>query len=96
MKRALDILNISDSFDTIVTSNRITIGKPNPMCYLLAATDLQLEPAECLVFEDSLHGVNAGISANMKVIGVTTSFDKTKMNPAIVSSIPNFEKAEEL
>ena len=96
MQRTLEILKISDSFDTIVTSNRITIGKPNPMCYLLAATDLELEPTECLVFEDSLHGVNAGISANMKVIGVTTSFDKSKMNPAIVSSIPNFEKAEEL
>lgn len=96
MARALDILNLTNTFDTIVTADRITIGKPNPMCYELAATDLNLQPSACLVFEDSLHGINAGLAAGMSVIGVTTTFDKSKMNPAIISTIDNFEKPKEL
>ena len=96
MERALDILNLTNCFDTIVTSNRITIGKPNPMCFLLAASDLSIHSSECLVFEDSLNGINAGVAANMWVIGVTTTFDKEKMNPAIISTISDFAKTEEL
>lgn len=91
MQRALQLLNLTDSFDTIVTADRITKGKPNPMCYLLAADDLNISPAECIVFEDSLHGINAAVAAKMNVIGVTTSFSKDKMNAEIIMDISNFK-----
>ncbi len=57
-------------FDGIVTGNRVTNGKPAPDIFLLAAKELGVEPADCLVVEDSPNGVRAGHAAGMKVIMV--------------------------
>jgi HAD superfamily hydrolase (TIGR01509 family) len=61
------------SFDTIVTATQITHGKPNPMCYLLAAENLGVSPNECVVFEDSIAGIQAGTAAGAKVVGLATT-----------------------
>ncbi|MFQ9316668.1 HAD family phosphatase [uncultured Dysgonomonas sp.] len=79
MKRALDILNLSKTFDTEVTAARITKGKPNPSCYLLAAEDLNASPSECVVFEDSFHGIRAGKDAGMRVVGVSTTIPENEL-----------------
>lgn len=60
-------------FDTIVSANRITRGKPDPMCYRLAAQDLGRKPEDCLVFEDSFAGIQAGKGAGMRVIALSTT-----------------------
>lgn len=60
-------------FDTIVSANRITRGKPDPMCYRLAAQDLSRKPEDCLVFEDSFAGIQAGKGAGMRVIALSTT-----------------------
>lgn len=70
---ALERLHLSAVFDTIVSADRIDRGKPDPMCYLLAAADLRVLPAECVVFEDSFFGIEAGKRAGMKVIGLSTT-----------------------
>ena len=79
MKRALDILNLSETFDTEVTAARISKGKPNPACYLLAAEDLNVSPSECVVFEDSFHGIRAGRDAGMRVVGVSTTIPENEL-----------------
>ena len=73
LKRAFSLLQLDGLFDTVVSADRITKGKPDPMCYLLAASDLNVSPADCLVFEDSFAGVQAGTSAGMRVIGLCTT-----------------------
>ena len=70
MAHAFRALPIRDLFDTLVTADRITNGKPDPMCYLLAAEDLQVNPADCIVFEDSLAGIEAAVNAGMCVVAV--------------------------
>lgn len=90
MKRALSILKMTDIFDTIVTASRITIGKPNPMCYILAAKDLNVSPSECIVFEDSFHGIQAGKDAGMSVVGVSTTLSHDELKDKADSVIPNF------
>lgn len=90
MERALAILNMEDAFDTIVTASRITIGKPNPMCYLLAAEDLNVSPAECVVFEDSFHGIKAGKDAGMRVVGVSTTIAADELKDKADYVIPDF------
>lgn len=94
MKRALAILGLTGKFDTEVTADRITIGKPNPMCFLLAAKDLNAQPDECIVFEDSIHGINAGCEAGMRVIGVTTSFGHERIQDMVYDTIPNFSNLD--
>lgn len=76
-------------FDTIVSANRITKGKPDPMCYLLAAQDLGRRPEDCLVFEDSFAGIQAGNAAGMHVIALSTTNPAEKLQDRAYRVIPN-------
>lgn len=60
-------------FDTILDDSFVTEGKPNPQIYLKSAAALGFNPAQCIVFEDSLSGVEAGKNAGCKVVGITTT-----------------------
>ncbi|WP_102408839.1 HAD family hydrolase [Parabacteroides bouchesdurhonensis] len=91
VKRAFSLLHLDNIFDTIVTADRITKGKPDPMCYLLAASDLHESPDNCLVFEDSFAGIQAGTSANMRVIGLSTTNPEETIKDKVYKVIPNFE-----
>ena len=60
-------------FDVIVTADDVTYGKPDPEVYLLAAARMRVTPERCVVFEDSVVGVEAARSAGMRAIGITTA-----------------------
>ncbi len=60
-------LGISGEFETTVCRGDAPQIKPAPDLYLEAARRLGLEPAECLVIEDSLNGVKSAIAAGMPV-----------------------------
>ena len=53
-----------------ITAERVTRSKPDPEGFLLAASLLGADPADCVVFEDSGAGIRAGLDAGMTVIGV--------------------------
>jgi len=53
-----------------ITAESVTDSKPHPEGFLTAATQLGVDPADCVVFEDSEAGVRAGLAAGMRVIGV--------------------------
>ena len=59
--------------DTIITADRVTHSKPHPECFLLGAETLEVPVENCIVFEDSFHGIEAGNRAGMKVIGLATT-----------------------
>lgn len=96
MKRALEELNISQVFDTIVTADRITEGKPSPMCYLLAAKDLNVSPTACVVFEDSFHGIKSGLDAGMRVVGLSTTIHKEQLKEKVEHVIPDFSDMDKV
>lgn len=66
-------------FDTIVSAARVKNGKPNPECYLLAAKELGIDPENCIVFEDSFAGLEAGNSAGMTTVGVATTHPENNL-----------------
>ena len=84
--------HLDELFDTVVTAQRITEGKPNPMCYLLAAEDLGANPSDCFVFEDSFAGIQAGAAARMKVIGLSTTNPKEAIQNKVLHVIPDFQE----
>ncbi|MBK0380503.1 HAD family hydrolase [Mucilaginibacter segetis] len=60
-------------FDIIITGDRVSRPKPDPQIFLKAAEELNTPPQKCVVFEDSVSGLKAANSANMKVVGITTA-----------------------
>lgn len=63
-------VNILDKFEVIVDGNDVSKAKPNPEVFLNAAKQLNCEPKNCIVFEDSLAGVKAANIASMVSIGI--------------------------
>lgn len=57
----------------LVCAEDVTRGKPSPDAYLLAARELGVSPADCLVVEDAPAGVQAARAAGMTVVGLTTT-----------------------
>ncbi|MBL4930136.1 HAD family hydrolase [Fuscibacter oryzae] len=53
--------------DRVFTASQVSRGKPAPDLFLFAATQMATPPARCLVIEDSLTGVRAGLAAGMTV-----------------------------
>jgi beta-phosphoglucomutase len=72
-KNAREILrkvNLFDKFEVIVDGNNVSKAKPDPEVFLNAADSLNIAANECIVFEDSVAGVQAANKANMISIGI--------------------------
>jgi HAD superfamily hydrolase (TIGR01509 family) len=63
-------LHLEPMFDTIVTRDDVEHGKPSPDIFQLAANRVGVEPASCLVYEDSDEGIAAAEAAGMDCIDV--------------------------
>lgn len=74
----------------ILTSNDFTRSKPDPECFLKGMEVLGGTPEETIVFEDSLHGINAGRAAGAKVIGLTTTNKSEVLTPLCDMVIDDF------
>lgn len=57
-------------FDLLLSASQVPRGKPFPDVFLEAARQLAVEPAACLVIEDSVYGAQAGLAAGMSVLAV--------------------------
>ena len=76
--------------DYIVTADRVTHCRLHPECFLLGAEMLDAEIENCIVFEDSFHGIEAGNRAGMKVIGLSTTNSAEAIADKCVLVIPDF------
>lgn len=57
----------------LVPVDEITRGKPDPEGYLKAAAELGVAPEDCIVFEDTVPGIEAGRSGGMRTVGLLTT-----------------------
>ena len=67
---------------SIVTSNDITNGKPNPEPYLKGASKLGVNPWDCIVLEDVPAGIRAGKAAGCRVVALRTTATDEELLPA--------------
>ena len=63
-------LGIRDRFDVVVDGTKVKRSKPDPEVFLLGAEGLGVSPADCVVFEDALAGVEAAKAAGMAAVGI--------------------------
>ena len=84
---------LKDYFSGIVTGEMVSHSKPNPECFIKGAEMIDVPASRCVVFEDSIYGVNAGIASGAKVVALTTTFpDEIKKTEAdrIIDSFADF------
>ncbi|MDR1800875.1 MAG: HAD family phosphatase [Lachnospiraceae bacterium] len=72
----LEALGVTELFDCIRTSGEVDFGKPKPDIYLSVASEMQVAPENCLVFEDIPMGILAGKNAGMRVCAIYDDFSK--------------------
>ena len=70
IQRNLDNWGLTHYFKTLASGQQVTHSKPDPEIFLLAAQQLGVEPARCLVLEDSYNGVRAGAAGGFVTVMV--------------------------
>lgn len=63
-------INLYEKFDAIVDGTDVSKAKPDPEVFLIAAVKLGAQAQDCIVFEDSVAGVQAANKGNMTSIGI--------------------------
>jgi beta-phosphoglucomutase len=66
----LENLGLLDRFDAIVDGNDVSTAKPDPEVFLIAAEKLGVDPANCIVVEDALAGIQAARAAGMTSVAI--------------------------
>lgn len=74
-------LGLVHHFDSLSTRDQVDRGKPAPDLFLLAAAQLQLDPADVLVIEDSRHGFAAAQAAGMRCVLVPNAITAHDVHP---------------
>lgn len=69
-KQILEKVNLLHQFNAIVDGNDVTNAKPDPEVFLKAANRVNIPVEDCVVFEDSVAGIQAANKANMISIGI--------------------------
>ena len=74
VENVAQVHHLRNNFSSIITGCEVKRGKPAPDVYLAVAEQLQVEPSRCLVFEDILPGIQAGLNAGMSVCAVEDDY----------------------
>lgn len=95
-KLILEQVGLTKYFDFIVDGSMVTNGKPHPEGFLLAASELNVLPENCIVFEDAPKGVEAALAAKMFVVGIGNEDDLGNAHLVMTDfSKTTFEEIEE-
>ena len=70
------------AWDAVVTGEEVTHKKPAPDIFLLAASKLGMRPAECVVVEDAVNGIQAAKAAGMRCVAVAQTFPAERLGEA--------------
>ncbi|WP_300724553.1 HAD family phosphatase [uncultured Bacteroides sp.] len=81
---------LKEMVDRILTAEMFARSKPAPDCFLLGAEVFGTVPENCVVFEDSFHGLEAGNAAEMTVVGLSTTNPKEAIQDKCKLAIPDF------
>ena len=78
----LEGLNIADLMDVTISGSDVTHGKPHPEIFATAIERMGLKPEECIVVEDAVNGILAGVAAGSKCIAITTTATAEELKAA--------------
>ena len=92
----LEKTDLAGYFDAVSDGNNIVRSKPDPEVFLKAAEFLGLQPEECLVVEDALAGIEAGIAGGFKTaaIGDATRYKRADIQLTSFSDLLEFAEKQ--
>lgn len=82
--------NFTNHFQAIVTGDMVRHAKPDPECFLLGASLIGMDIQDCVVFEDSLKGLEAGRASGAHVVGLATTLSRSVIQDKADEVIDNF------
>ncbi|MGC4013601.1 MAG: HAD-IA family hydrolase [Luteolibacter sp.] len=81
-------------FRVIASGDEVESGKPAPEIYQLACRRLGMEPACCLAIEDTIHGVEAALAAEMRVIKVGEVPDRPREGMIFAGTLDRIDRSQ--
>ena len=89
----VDALSIRGLLGPVVTARDVSVGKPAPDVFLVAAARLGVDPARCVVIEDAVAGVEAAKAAGMRCVAVTNTHpaDHLTLADLVVDSLEQLD-----
>ncbi|RXG29981.1 HAD family hydrolase [Leeuwenhoekiella marinoflava] len=87
---AMEALELQPYFKTVVHSDMVARGKPDPQVFKMVADDLNINLKDCLIFEDSPTGAQAAANGNSKSIILTTTHTQDEFSS--INGIQTFIK----
>ncbi len=89
----LEVLGLSNHFDTVVLAEELERGKPDPLPYQVALQRLDVSAANAIAFEDSPSGVRSAVAAGILTIGIaSTQVPDVLYEAGATSVVSNFEE----
>ena len=76
MDALLGAIGLAGAFDAVVSGEEVAAGKPAPDIFRLAAERLDVAPGQCVVIEDSPHGLEGARRAGMRTIALRTRYTR--------------------
>jgi HAD superfamily hydrolase (TIGR01509 family) len=94
IETVLGRFGLLDFFCVLQSGEEVEFGKPHPDIFLAAAARLEIDPAKCIVIEDSLNGVKSGKAAGMTVVAVPNEYTKVldfSIADHVIASLDEFD-----
>jgi HAD superfamily hydrolase (TIGR01509 family) len=83
LEAALHGLNLHAHFHEVISRDQMAQPKPDPGAYLLGAASVGIEPADCLVVEDSPPGIESGLLGGIPCAAILTNFPRSAMEQPV-------------
>ena len=91
VKMILNELKIYNDFNSIICGDEVDNGKPNPEMFNKTAKRFKLDKKDCLIFEDSIEGLQGAVNSGIDAIGVkSSSSDKILKSAGAKGTIKNY------
>ena len=88
----MDALSLRPYFDVLLNESLVTHPKPDPEIYQKAMTMLGVDPAESVIFEDSMTGIQAAKASGASVVGLATTQSLDELYPFVDDAILDFRQ----
>lgn len=88
----MDALSLRPYFDVLLNESLVTHPKPDPEIYQKAMTMLGVDPAESVIFEDSMTGIQAAKASGASVVGLATTQSLDELYPFVDDAILDFSQ----